>query len=237
MKLKKIYLIVSFVLFFVLFVNLTEAKAMNTGFSTKEISEKRRSTFLSNFKVSLLKTVPERRGIRCFDVNEEGLIAIGQEGPQSKEVCVYTPQGEFLYGYVFESAQSFGVEWDKQNINLYLVRSDVIVSLDSDANILDIKAVLDTTDNNKYSDSLLYSTERVVGDTTYILRNDLGILNWIALSYSQIITIDGTGTERIIYDVNSTQLIKMIVVISSVCILFLVIAVIASQSIKSRHEN
>ena len=237
MKLKKFYLIVSFVLFFVLFVNLTEAKAMNTGFSTKEISEKTRSTFLSNFNVSLLKTVPERRGIQCFDVNEEGLIAIGQEGPQCKEVCVYTPQGEFLYGYVFESTQSFGVEWDKQNINIYLVRSDVIVSLDSDANILDIKVVLDTTDNNKYRNSLLHSTERVVGDTTYIVRNDLGILNWIASSYSQIITIDGTGTECIIYDVNSTQLTKMIVAISFVCILFLVIAVIAWPSIKSRHGN
>ena len=166
------------------------------------------------------------------------MIAIGQKGPQGKEVCIYTPQGEFVYGYAFNCTQSFGVEWDEQHINIYFVRSDVIISLDSDGNILDIKRVQDTTDNNTYRNSLLYSTSRSSGDTTYIIKNDMGFFNWFASSYSQIITIDATGTECIIYDINPVQLTNVIVTIGIVCVLVLIaIVVVVWQFVKLRRGN
>lgn len=166
------------------------------------------------------------------------MIAIGQTGSQDKEICVYTSQGEFLYGYTFNCSQSFCVEWDGQHVNIYFIRSDVIISLDSDGNILDIKAVQDTIDNNSYRNSLLYSTTRTVGNTTYLIRNDMGIFNWIAMSYSQIVTIDATGSESIIYDVNSMQLTKTIVTISLICVfVFVAVAVVIWQFIKLRRGN
>ncbi len=238
MKLKQIYLLLPFVLLIVFFTSVIEVEAMNTGFSTEELSEETKTSFVSNINISPLKAEPVKRGVLCFDVNEQGMIAVGQKGSQGKEICVYTPQGEFLYGYAFNCSQSFGVEWDKQHINIYFVRSDVIISLDSDGNILDIKASQDTIDNNTYRNSLLYSTNRTVGDTTYLIRNDMGMFNWLASSYSQIITIDAMGTECIIYDVNSMQLANMIVTISIVCVfVFVAIAVIAWQFIKLRRGN
>ncbi len=233
MKFKQLYLLLSFVLLIVFFTNVIEVKAMDTGFSTEDLSEETKTTFVSNINISSLKAKPEKRGILCFDVNEQGMIAVGQKGAQGKEVCVYTSQGEFLYGYAFNCNQSFGVEWDEQHVNIYFVRSDVIISLDSDGNILDIKAVQDTIDNNTYRNSLLYSTTRLVGDNTYLIRNDMGIFNWIASSYSQIITIDAMGTECIIYDVNSMQLANMIVTTGIVCVfVFVAMAVIVWQFIK-----
>lgn len=114
----------------------------------------------------------------------------------------------------------------------------MIISLDSDGNILDIKAVQDTIDNNSYRNSLLYSTTRTVGNTTYLIRNDMGIFNWIATSYSQIVTIDATGSESIIYDVNSMQLTKTIVTISLICVfVFVAVAVVIWQFIKLRRGN
>lgn len=233
MKFKQLYLLLSFVLLIVFFTNVIEVKAMDTGFSTEDLSEETKTTFVSNINISSLKAEPEKREILCFDVNEQGMIAVGQKGAQGKEVCVYTSQGEFLYGYAFNCNQSFGVEWDEQHVNIYFVRSDVIISLDSDGNILDIKAVQDTIDNNTYRNSLLYSTTRLVGDNTYLIRNDMGIFNWIASSYSQIITIDAMGTECIIYDVNSMQLANMIVTTGIVCVfVFVAMAVIVWQFIK-----
>ncbi len=238
MKFKQTFLFLSFVLLFVLMMNVLEVMAMNTGFSIEDIPEETKTTFVSNINISPLKTEPVKGGILCFDVNERGNIVIGQNGSQGKEVCVYTTQGEFLYGYTFNCSQSFGVEWDDEYINIYFVRSDVIVSLDSDGKILDIKAVQDTIDNNSYRNSLLYSTTRTVGNTTYLIRNDMGIFNWIALSFSQIVTIDATGTESVIYDVNSIQFAKMIVIISLICVFVLVaIVAVVRQFVKLRCGN
>ena len=66
----------------------------------------------------------------------------------------------------------------------------------------------------------------------------MGIFNWIASSFSQIVTIDATGTESIIYDVNSMQLTKMIITFGLICVFVLVtIAVVVWQFIKLRRGN
>lgn len=238
MNFKRIYLFLSLLLLIVFFTNAIEVNAMDTGFSTEEISEEKKTAFVSNINVSLLREEPEKSGILCFDVNEQGMIAVGNKDSQSKKICIYTSQGEFLYGYTFNCTQSFCVEWDEQHVNIYFIRSDVIISLDSDGNILDIKAVQDTIDNNSYRNSLLYSTTRTVGNTTYMIRNDMGILNWIAFSFSQIVAVDAAGTEFVIYDVNSVQLAKMIVAVCFICAFaFVAVAVIVRQFIKLRRGN
>ena len=238
MKLKPIYLLLSLVLLIAFSTNAIEVNAMNTGFSTEELSEETKTTFVSSINVSPLSAEPEKKGVLCFDVNEQGMIAVGQNDSKGKEICVYTSQGEFLYGYTFNCTQSFGVEWDEQHINIYFVRSDVIISLDSDGNILDIKSVQDTIDNNSYRNLLLYSSNRTIDNTTYLVRNDMGIFNWFASTFSQIVTIDATGTESIIYDVNSMQLKKMIVTVSLICVfVFVAIAVVVWQFIKFRRGN
>lgn len=238
MNFKRIYLFLSLLLLIVFFTNAIEVNAMDTGFSTEEISEEKKTAFVSNINVSLLREEPEKSGILCFDVNEQGMIAVGNKDSQSKKICIYTSQGEFLYGYTFNCTQSFCVEWDEQHVNIYFIRSDVIISLDSDGNILDIKAVQDTIDNNSYSNSLLYSTKRTVGNTTYLIRNDMGILNWIAFSFSQIVAVDAAGTEFVIYDANSVQLAKMIVAVCFICAFaFVAVAVIVRSFIKLRRGN
>lgn len=225
-------------IFSVFFTNAIETKAMNTGFSTEELSEEMQNTFMSNINISLLTEEPTKRGVMCFDVNEQGMIAICKKGIDGEEVCIYTSEGKFLYGYTFDCSQSFGVEWDNEYINIYFVRSDVIVSLDSNGNILDIKEVQNTRDNNTHSNAILHSNTRVVGDTTYIIRNNMGIFNWIAFSYSQIITIDAEGIEHVVYDVSSTQLFKTIAIIVIACVFVAIaVTVIIRQSIRRNSEK
>ena len=63
-----------------------------------------------------------------------------------------------------------------------------------------------------------------VGDTEYVIRNDMGILNVFAASYSQLVTVNSSGEETVIYDVNGIQLAKTVMVL--VCIdVFVVIVV------------
>ncbi len=235
---KKKRLCAIFLTVVVLFANAIQVNAMNTGFSTEELAEETKTTFVSNINLLPLKAETAKKGIQCFDVNEQGMIAIGQNGSQGKEVCVYTSQGEFLYGYAFDCTQSFGVEWDEENLNIYFVRSDIIISLDPDANIVDIKEVQNTIDNNTHRNRLLYADTRTVGDTTYLIRNDMGVLNWLATSYSQIVVKDSDGTETIVYDVNARQRTGMIITVSLVVVIFsIAVVVIGRQVVQAVRQN
>ena len=237
MKLKHVSLYV-LLLLLVIFASTVEVNAMQTGFSTEELSEEAKTEFMSNINVLPISTEPGKKGVVCFDVNEQGMIAVGQRDSQAKRICVYNSRGEFLYGYAFDCSQGFLVEWDEINVNLYFLRSDVIISLDSCGNILDVRRVQNTIDNNSYRNSLLYSTTRSVDDITYLIRNDMGMLNWIAPSFSQIVTIDASGTEVVIYDVNSMQLTRMIIAVCFICVfVFVAVVVISRQFLKFRHSN
>ena len=238
MKNIRVCLFILFSVVFLILSNGTTANAMQTGFETSELSSKEKNNFISNIDFSLILDEPDKKGVICFDVNDQGMIAVGQNDFERKNICVYTSEGEFMYGYTFNCEQNFGLEFDGSNVNVCFVRSDVVVSLDTEGNILDVKKIQDSIDNSSYRTALLYSTTRTVGDTTYLIRNDMGILNWIAISFSQIVIVDATGAETVIYDVNSMQLTKMIVAISLICVLvFFAVAVIIRQFIKLRHVN
>lgn len=236
MKLKRSYLFLVSIFIFVLFANVVVTNAMNTRFSTEELSKNDQNTFASNIDILPLTVEPPKRGIQCFDVNEQGMIVVGQKGTHGKEICIYSSDGTFLYGYTFNCTGSFGVEWDEENLNICFVRSSVIVSVTPKGEISDISEVKNTIENNSHMNDLLYSNSRIVGGTKYLIKNDMGILNLFASSYSQLIVKDSTGAESIIYDVSSMQLSNMIVTISIVCVFVSVaIAAITWQFIKLRR--
>lgn len=79
----------------------------------------------------MLADEPPQKAIKCFSVNEEGLIAIGCGNSENKTVCIYTNDGVFKYGYSFKCSGSFGIELDKSVLNIYLVRSDVAIAVNS----------------------------------------------------------------------------------------------------------
>ena len=66
----------------------------------------------------------------------------------------------------------------------------------------------------------------------------MGILSWIATSYSQIVVKDVSGTENVIYDVNSTQLLNAIISIIFIFVFVIVaITIIFRPVIKSMCTN
>lgn len=202
-----------------------QASAINTGFSTEEYPKEKQDVLVSNTDFAFIETDPGKKSIQCFDVNNKGKIAIGQEmAGNRKGVCIYSSDGSFLYGYSFECSGSFYVEWDNENLNIMFVRGDVLISVSPDGDILDIKNVLSTAGNREYS-LYLSSKKRTVGDAIYMVRNNMGPFNYIAASYSQLLVINADGNEKIVYDVNIDQLTKTIVVFILVLI-FITIVVI-----------
>lgn len=229
MKTKRIYLFLLPVILLVIFANAVSVCAMNTGFQTSQLSEKEKSTLISNIQIKPLEKEPVELTIYYFDVNSNGLIAIANNSDDEKIICVYSNEWVFQYGYTIDSSGSIAVEWDGDRLNIYFVRGDVIVSVNPDGEILDLLRVSDTIENNSYRNHLLTDTERTIGDTTYSIENDMGILNFIAVSYSQVIARDAAGGERIIYDVSSKQLFNTTAVLIIVCI---VVAIAVTTIVK-----
>ena len=236
MRTKRYCLFLLSIFVFVLFTNTMVVNAMNTGFETSSLPSEEKTKFISGINLLPLNEEPGKTTIMSFDVNSNRLIAIGQNTSSRKRICVYSDEGVFQYGYTFNCTGDFGVEWDDENLNIFFVRSDVIVSVTPSGEVLDALEVQDTIENNSYVYQFIHSTKRVVGDTEYFLGNDLGILNLFSLSYSQITVKDSVGTENVIYDVGSTQLYNAIGNIGFLS-LFIFAAVIAWRVIKLSRGN
>lgn len=65
----------------------------------------------------------------------------------------------------------------------------------------------------------------------------MGIFNFLALSYSQLITEDSQGNQTILYDVNNTQMAKTIVAFFAVIVFAaVVVLIILAQFVKFRKR-
>ncbi len=215
-----------------------EVLAMNTGFSTESLPEDDVDTFLKNVNISMLADEPQKKAIECFDVNENGLIAIGYSDSENKTVCIYTIDGDFQYGYSFECSGKFGIELDKSVLNIYFVRSDVAIAVNSVGEVKSILKIQNTSENNSYWNNCIFSARRKIGDTEYTLKNDMGIFNVFASSYSQLIITNKNGEKSIIYDVNSAQFLNMVLVVVGVIVFIcLAVAVVIWQFIKLNRDT
>lgn len=184
--------------------------AMDTGFKTDNMELEEQQTFLKNVDLNLITEQPPSYSVLCFDVNEDGLIALGSKSLDKKIVSIFSIDGDFLYGYTFNCSGSYGIEWDENNLIIYFVRSDVAAMFDENGNCLELKMIPITAENDSYWNYFVFSKKRIVGESKYRLKNDMGPLNFFASSYSQLIKTDSDGSTTVIYDVSDSQLLYSI---------------------------
>ena len=229
MKHKKLLLSL-FIILSLIFNEAVIVSAMNTGFSTNEMSTENQQIFLSNIKLSPIREEPKKGAITCFDVSNSGFIAVGFSDFGNKYISVYNSAGEFQYGYVFHANQSFGVQWDGTNILVYFVRSDVAALFDPTGTNIELRVIGNTPENNSYWTHSVFAKTRALNNHTYTVRNDLGLFNLFASSYSQLVKTDSTGDATVLYDVTSSQLTKVLAISIAVGLFVgLVVVVVVRQ--------
>ena len=227
-------------LFFLIMNGKMMTFAMNTGFSTEILSEDMKNRILENISIAVLYEEPAKNTIECFDVSDDGMIALGFSDSETKMIGVYTPDGVFQYGYKFNTNGKFGVEWDGNNIIIYFVRSDLAVSVNPTGDVDDILVIQNTIENNNYWNHSVFSKKRIVGDVEYTIKNDMGFFNIFASSYSQLVVtdIDVDGGTNIVYDVNSSHFVRVIsIFIGDLIVVGIVIFLIARQVIQQKRNT
>ena len=217
----KKFFCVSLILFQLLIFFKLDVLAISNEIETESFDQIREAEVLSHINISLLTEEAEKWPIECFDVNENGMIVLGLADPEfhSGRNClyVYSSDGVFQYGYSFECDGTFYVEWNQDNIEIYLVRSDIVVILNPKEQTQSAVQVKDVTEGDRYINNVLRLREREVGDTKYIMQSDMGILNLFATSYSQVLVVNGEETVMI-YDVNSNAISIVIFTVAGICL-------------------
>ena len=195
-------------------INGSQVSAMNSGYTSESIPKDKQVEIAASIDVRLLKAEPKKLAIECFDVNENGLIAIGSEGNnpfESNTISVYSDVGDFQYGYQFRTDGIFYLEWAGEDIIIHFVRGDWAVLVNSDGEVEEIREVPSTLEYDKFRRNVLKAKKKQINNRTYYLKNDMGILNLVATNYSQLWYKEPDNTEVLLYDVNAAQFRKKIV--------------------------
>lgn len=205
------------------------------GAAVGEIAETDRETFLRNISLTLLSSEPEKDKIDCFDVNAEGLIAVGTVDGEGAKVLVYDEGGAFQYGYSFRAKQYFDIAWEGADIAIYFARSNMVASFDRHGN----NTALHSVDRNSqieefWNTRFTAKKQCVLNGKTYELRTGLGILSFAATGYSRLVIIDATGQEHILYDVSARY---RVIVLSCIIALLLFVTIVIRTIIRSATKQ
>ena len=151
--------------------------------------------------------------ITCFDVRADGYVVLGFDYADRKKVCVYDAEMKYLYGYEFYSSGSYGVGWENNYVALYLVRSDLVVLLDDKGRYVNMMEIVDCERNQTYWDNVVFSDFRYSGNKIYGLRDNMGVLNALASSHSQLVAVEMDGSETILYNANDYHTFSIIAIL------------------------
>ncbi len=175
---------------------LTSVPAM----ASSDLTEDEMTTISSNVNIALLKEEPSKKNIDCFAVRSDSTVAILQNRSSNRRViCIYDNKGEFLHGYEFTTTGGAAIEWNDDVLSIYLIRSNIVISVDSDGNIVNIVEYEFTSEQNSHINHLVSSIQREANGTTYTLENE-GIAKFLGSSYSKLVVKDGNGAETVFYE-------------------------------------
>lgn len=225
MKILKRIAILFIILLFYTNIFAAFGTTIHTGFETGILTSSEEKEILSNFEINKITEEGNKKAIECFDVNEKGNIAVGSSDFFKGIIKIYSEDGVFQYGFEFEISGKFGLEWDKDNLLIYIVRGNTVISIDSEGNVVAVDKIADTINNQLYWKNTVYATKRTNNNKTYEIRNDMGPLNIFSFNYSQLLITDQNGDTKIIYDINSSQIIKYIIIICIIISFFVFILI------------
>lgn len=182
------------------------ANATGLDMETEELSTEDRQLFLENLDFKPLSEDLGRSGITCFDVSENGTLAIGMDSGTRGKVYVFDSAGAYLWGYSFTPGQAYGVLFQGNNLVIYLCRFDMIVWFTPDGTLGDIQRVTNASQLHRELSAALDQTTKEINGTQYMLERDIPIGN----AYSRFVIADGSGNRTMFYDETANHITNQI---------------------------
>lgn len=204
------------------------------GLDTYDMPDTEIDNFLKHIKMKSTTEAVQNKSIACFDVSDDGLIAIGFGNGGQNTIDIYDENGVFLYGYQFYTQGEYTVSFQDENIAIYIVRGDGIAIFDANANLLNLQRVAFPHADHDKIKAIYNRTEKVVSGKTYYLDRDIGSGT---RSYARLMVKNNNGIETAIYDEtfeHTFRLIAMWIAIIGFCG-FCILGLI--RQLKNREEE
>lgn len=235
---RKCFVTVCVISLFLLFGGLNVYATTNYGFETTDLSENEVNQIWQNInlrKSSDLKSLDSiELPIVSFDVSKDGIILLGFK----ENKIAISNSNNVLTLFEFDNDGSFYVQWNDGNILLMLVRGSIVIEFSQDGQLINMVKTDDSSvKNNSLWNQIAKRKSVNIGQASYYVKNDMGMFNFLASSYSQLITVDSQGNQTILYDVNNTQMTKTIVAFFAVIVFAaVVVLMILVQFVKFRKR-
>ena len=191
-----------------------DASALKTTLAIREITGEERVKITKNIQVTLVTSEDEveRFPIVCFDVRDDGMIAIGTKKHLTSDCVIYVYKDDvFQYGYSLDLDSSFAIKWTDDFINVRSNRGSFIFALDPNGQVVKMW-------DDKRAEVNFDRWEKVVGEQTYFMRNDFenelfNVMGFIGTAYAQFCVTNAAGETTILYDVSARMLPRMTIAV------------------------
>lgn len=187
-------------------------------------------SYVRELSLRYLSEEPPPSSLCCFDVCEDGRIAVGF---QNKKIAVYSPQGTFLYGFSFDASGSFSLLWNDGNICIYFMRSDILATFDAEGTCVGFAKLIQSYNNQEIVRKEIDVTKRQVGEIQYSLENDLPI----SVGAARLVAQYADGTRKVIYDATSAHNTATMLVSLVLIAFFVGIILYLLQKYRKRYTN
>lgn len=135
--------------------------------------------------------------IVSFDVANQILLAFS-----SQKIAVCDTSGKILKAFEFQTYGNYYVQWCGDDIQIYFVRGDSLLTVTQDGELVSCIAVNpDRATNETSIQKLEHKTTCEISGVTYKIQKGRPILELLSgYKYTQMVKIDNTGRETILYD-------------------------------------
>lgn len=213
-------------------ISVPVANAMTLGFATYSLSGEEKAESIKKINLELIHDDSNRAGIQCFDVSQNGSVALAFQSGSRCLIYVYNAAGAFQYGFMFFSDGDFGIEFYQEYLAIYFIRGNSIAIYDSEGNCIDIQKELNPNQNLGRTKEILNRTLKEVDGKQYILERDVPLGD----SYSRCVVVDTKGTRTVLYDNSTTHSTAQIVRLVAFVSFFVFVAWGAYKKLKQAEE-
>ncbi len=179
------------------------------------------SRFLQNALPVLWTEDYADRPIQCFDVREDGVVALGFNRKDGKYAVVLDRDGAFQYGLAFRATGSFLLRWMEDGLGVIWIRSEAMGVFDETGKCVGLYGYEPDRAFSRYSDALRRPS-RTVGGYTYTLHQ----AHPLALNYGRLVRVDAQGNEMILHDASVSSALSAVGVL--IVMAFVTICIIVS---------
>lgn len=212
---RKIHLILLLYMLVISNVCIMTVGAASIGMEATDISVEEKTAILDTIDLQVIQETDVEQGIHCFDVSQNNTVALGFDS----RIYVYDADGEFQYGFSFQRDGAYGIAFHGEQLTIFFLRGNVLVTFDSTGNCVDIQKALSTEKNHVAIKELLDRTEKEVEGKRYSLERNFEFGD----SYARLIMKDEVDTVTILYDASSIHSIGQIALIVFIVSFFLMV--------------